>query len=74
MAAKKRPAAKPVEPTSMMGSDLYLKRLNADGTSTITHHRVWDSKRFFDKELKAAQAEGLEVLLSSKAEYQGARK
>lgn len=74
MATKKRPPPKPAESSNLVGSDLYLKRLNADGTSTITHHRVWDGERFFNSELKAAQAEGLEVLLSSKAEYLEARR
>lgn len=72
MATKKRPPPKPAESSTLVGADLYLKRLNADGTSTITH-RVWDGERFFDNELKAARAEGLEVLLSSKAEYLEAR-
>jgi len=67
MATKKRPA--PAAAPSMSGSDLYLKRLRADGTSTITCHRVWDGERFFSSELRAARAEGLEVLLSSKREY-----
>lgn len=60
--------------SSMTGSDIYIKRRQADGTSVVAHHRVWDGERFFNNELKAAQAEGLEILLSSKAEYKGARR
>lgn len=75
MPSKRKTAPPPppvVEPT-MVGRDLYLRRLSAGGTSTVTHHRVWDTEKFFNSELKAAQAEGLEVILSSKAEYEKER-
>jgi hypothetical protein len=74
MATKKRPSSDVSKSQSLVGSDLYLERWAGDGSMTITEHRVWDGVRFFDSELKRAQAEGGIVKLSSKAAYMEARK
>lgn len=59
---------------TMVASDLYLRRIDKDGHVTVTHHRVWDSTRFYESECQAAAKVDGAVFHSDHNEWQEANK
>jgi hypothetical protein len=44
--------------TTMVGSDVYVRHTDKDGTSFVQHHRAWDVDRFLKLLAKAALEAG----------------
>lgn len=62
------------KPDGLITSDLYIRYVRTDAPPTIVEHRVWDGSRFFASVEAAVKKEGGRVELSSRAEYQAARR